>query len=113
MRYDDRGFDGSPNPIGNRRSSGFRRSASGGRPHRCPPRLNGWSLMMGSLAMVVMAVVTVASGAPVVGLIACGGLGVSLCGLVAAEIVNHYDVERSSNARREVDFDRSDPTGRR
>lgn len=114
MRFDERGFDGSPSPVGGRRRpSGPRRSGPAGRPHRCPPRLNGWSVMMGSVAMVVLAVVTVASGSPAVGLVACGGLGVSLCALVAAEIVNHYDVERTSNATQPSNSSRSNQTGRR
>jgi len=50
----------------------------------------GWSLLIATAANLVLAAVAIASGATLVGLVACSALSVATCLLVVAEVVGRY-----------------------
>lgn len=50
----------------------------------------GWSLLIATAATVLLGLTAIASGATMVGVVACGGMGVACLALVVAEILSRY-----------------------
>ena len=67
-------------------------SARRSRPAVQPRPRFGCSLMFASAANISLGLVAIASGATVVGLVACSALSVATCLLVAAEVASRYGI---------------------